>query len=72
VYAFQQKNQRGNLDIMPAEDNTELLKMDTHYKRIIEAERQSFEIILQRKINVAQRDAERKYEKQIKDSKKRV
>jgi hypothetical protein len=54
---------------MEHESDSEMMKLDNHYRKIIAAERQSFELILQRKMNVAQRDAERKLEKQIKESK---
>ena len=39
----------------------ELYKLDEYYKKLILQERASFEVILNSKVNVAQRDAERKF-----------
>jgi hypothetical protein len=56
IYAFQQKIDQENASIsnyVDSESNSEMMKLDNHYRKIIEAERQSFELILQRKVNVA-------------------
>ena len=46
--------------------NEELFQMDTYYRELMMKERQAFERILQSRLNVAERDIERRLQKQIK------
>ena len=41
--------------------NQELFLMDSYYRELMEKERQAFERILKSRINVAERDVERKF-----------
>ena len=51
---------RGRPPVGP-QNNHELFLMDTYYRELMEKERQAFERILKSKINVAERDMERKF-----------
>ena len=46
----------------------ELFLMDSYYKELIRKERIAFERILVSKLNVHERDVERRYQKQIKEA----
>ena len=46
----------------------ELFLMDSYYKELMQKERQAFERILASKLNVQEREVERKLQKQIKES----
>ena len=50
----------------------ELFLMDSYYKELMQKERQAFERILASKLNVQEREVERKLQKQIKESQVRL
>ena len=53
---------RGKPPVGP-QNNHELFLMDSYYRELMEKERQAFERILKSKVNVAERDAERRFQK---------
>ena len=68
LYALPQQDTNDHKPFSTAKAQDELFLMDSYYKELIKRERAAFERILASKLNVHERDVERRYQKQMKEA----